>query len=308
MKIRIMSDLHLDVNEKYPLYLPDEDKDTFTILAGDTAGEIDMGVEWVKENCPNGVCIAGNHIVYNNYGLTLQDLKQSLKEDFPLTSSMKFLDNDSVELNDNIIIVGTTLYTDYALYRYKFDGSENEGWLQRALSDAKRFMNDFKWGLYDTGETVVELMPEHYLEMFNKSLEYIKNVCESNPDKQIIVVTHHAPSSESIHQRYQFSRANDGYASHLDDFILNHPNIKAWIHGHVHDRFNYMIGNCRVICNPRGYVGRMEDMNWNPCFYLDTETWETSSDESWFKRKKTKKEIKNRKALEDAYDTLFKFI
>ena len=28
-----------------------------------------------------------------------------------------------------------------------------------------------------------------------------------------------------------------------------------WTHGHTHEDFDYMIGGCRVVCNPRGYSG-----------------------------------------------------
>lgn len=27
-----------------------------------------------------------------------------------------------------------------------------------------------------------------------------------------------------------------------------------WLHGHVHDSFDYRVGRCRVVCNPRGYA------------------------------------------------------
>jgi hypothetical protein len=51
---------------------------------------------------------------------------------------------------------------------------------------------------------------------------------------------------------------NGGYSSDLEQFILDYPQIKVWTHGHTHDTFDYMIGQCRVICNPRGYVGYEE--------------------------------------------------
>ena len=76
-----MSDLHLDVNEKYPLQLPEKDRGIFTILAGDVAGEIADGVFWIRNNCPYGVCVSGNHLVYNHYGKTIQQLKEDLKND-----------------------------------------------------------------------------------------------------------------------------------------------------------------------------------------------------------------------------------
>ena len=46
---------------------------------------------------------------------------------------------------------------------------------------------------------------------------------------------------------------NGAYSSDLNDFILDNPQIKYWTHGHTHEPFRYMIGQCEVICNPRGY-------------------------------------------------------
>ena len=47
---------------------------------------------------------------------------------------------------------------------------------------------------------------------------------------------------------------NGGYSSDLDDFIIDHPQIKLWTHGHTHEDFDYMIGSTRIVCNPRGYI------------------------------------------------------
>lgn len=32
------------------------------------------------------------------------------------------------------------------------------------------------------------------------------------------------------------------------------PGVALWLHGHVHDSFDYRVGGCRVIANPRGYA------------------------------------------------------
>jgi len=37
--------------------------------------------------------------------------------------------------------------------------------------------------------------------------------------------------------------------------MLDHAQIRLWTHGHTHEDFDYEIGTCRVVCNPRGYVG-----------------------------------------------------
>jgi hypothetical protein len=36
---------------------------------------------------------------------------------------------------------------------------------------------------------------------------------------------------------------------------MDHPQIKLWTHGHTHHKFDYMIGETRIVCNPRGYEG-----------------------------------------------------
>jgi hypothetical protein len=54
---------------------------------------------------------------------------------------------------------------------------------------------------------------------------------------------------------------NGGYHSDLSEFILDRPAIKLWTHGHTHEEFDYMIGDTRVVCNPRGYIGYEELAN-----------------------------------------------
>jgi hypothetical protein len=46
---------------------------------------------------------------------------------------------------------------------------------------------------------------------------------------------------------------NGAYSSSLDEYILEHPQIKLWTHGHTHEDFDYMLGSTRIVCNPRGY-------------------------------------------------------
>jgi hypothetical protein len=60
-----------------------------------------------------------------------------------------------------------------------------------------------------------------------------------------------------VHERYVGDTImNGGFYSDLSEFILDHPKIVLWTHGHMHDSFDYMIGGTRVVCNPRGYIGQ----------------------------------------------------
>jgi len=87
-------------------------------------------------------------------------------------------------------------------------------------------------------------------------LEYIKTVVGEQHDRKFVVVGHHTPSMQSCHPRYRDDQImNGGYHSDLSEFILDRPQIKLWTHGHTHELFDYMIGDTRVVCNPRGYAG-----------------------------------------------------
>jgi hypothetical protein len=69
---------------------------------------------------------------------------------------------------------------------------------------------------------------------------------------------------------------NGAYHSDLTDIMLDNPHIKLWTHGHTHNAFDYMIGETRVVCNPRGYQSTRgdgsdwgEETDWNPNLILE---------------------------------------
>jgi hypothetical protein len=87
----------------------------------------------------------------------------------------------------------------------------------------------------------------------------LQNKRERAQPLPVVVVTHHAPSKLSIKPKYQHDQLmNGGYSSDLSEFILDHPEIRVWTHGHTHDTFDYTVGDTRVLCNPRGYAGYEE--------------------------------------------------
>ena len=36
--------------------------------------------------------------------------------------------------------------------------------------------------------------------------------------------------------------------------LMDASRVALWIHGHMHDAFDYLVHGKRVVCNPRGYV------------------------------------------------------
>ena len=245
MKIRVISDLHVDVNHNYPFSL---DKDEiFTIICGDTSGFINKTRKWVKDNVSSGLFIIGNHYGYNDDMIPYQTMCARLKRSFPLSGSVSFLQN-SYKIVDDVVFVGATLWTDYML------DASNEDERNISMMIARRSMNDFRFCLYVGSDGIErQITPTDCVYEHNKSLDYLGKICDRFKSKRIVVVTHHAPSRQSISNKYRSSDVNGAYASDLSGFILDHPNIKLWCHGHVHEDKDYMIGNTRVVCNPRGY-------------------------------------------------------
>ena len=78
-----------------------------------------------------------------------------------------------------------------------------------------------------------------------------------------VVLTHHAPSYQSLHPRYAGdSELNAAYMSNLES-LIDEILPQVWFHGHVHTSFDYMVGDTRVLCNPRGYHRYEENPKFN---------------------------------------------
>lgn len=277
MKIRLLSDLHIDVNASHTMRL--ENKDDFVLIAGDTSGNPEITEQWLNKNVKNGIFIAGNHLVYNKKNQTILDLKKYLGSKFTLDSDITFLDSEigiiSKEVN-GILFVGTTLYTDYNLNNHAvFD-----------MQLGKAAMNDFRWGIKSkksNGE-IIRLTPDDYLEYFHKSINMMEEVISRNElegqnTKPVIILTHHCPSQHFISKKFETSMYNASYVSDLDYFIEKHKSIKLWLCGHIHSRvfseFKREDGSVvKLVANPRGYVSYSEDYNWTKNVYVDTDTWE----------------------------------
>lgn len=284
MKIRLLSDLHIDLNASYTLRL--ENKDDFVLIAGDISGDPKITEKWLNQNVKNGIFIAGNHIVYNKKKQTILELKQYLANKFILDSNITFLDSEigiiSKEVN-GILFVGTTLYTDYNL--------NNSAEFDMRISE--NFMNDFRWGIYSKNKDFPEdrlvpeftrLTPEHYLEYFNKSIQMMDKVLSENESgdqiiKPVVILTHHCPSTKFISEKYKESIYNASYVSNLEYFMEKHPSIKLWLSGHIHNRiFSEYVRQdgsiIKLVANPRGYVNQLEASDWTKNVYVDTDTWE----------------------------------
>lgn len=254
MKVKICSDLHLECNED-GYGVPDLGEGDALILGGDilcarhfkTNGKLHQVYKDFLQKCVQNfdevLYIQGNHEAYSfHYDTTFKVLKEHLPP------SIHLLENDFVKIKDTIFL-GCTLWTDF----------RNENPLE--MMEASRFLNDYRTIRIDS--TYRKLRPEDTLGFHKKSRAFLEEKLEEFKNEKIWVLTHHAPSRQSIHPKYRMETTNGSYASDLDDLILSNPQIKCWSHGHTHESFRYSINECEIICNPRGYYSGVNSSGLN---------------------------------------------
>ena len=301
MKIRVFSDIHIDVNNGFPFTL--RDKETFTLIPGDVSGNVKGTAKWIQANVHNGMFIVGNHDpAYNDLGWTIKKQKEYLAEKFPIDSSVTFMDEQVGVMSKlipgtNVLVIGSTLYTDYQYVgdfleraladgnaRRRENGEKEITALDCNMAAASRGLNDFRWAhvedeFDDRGLKQRYLRPDDYKKWFDVTFNKIDQLVQENKNKDIIVMTHHCPSPKCISERYVNNSMNASYVSDLEQFIVDNPNIRAWVCGHVHSVTNTTVGDKGqiLLCNPRGYERDMENQNWTPNTFIDTDTWTVSS-------------------------------
>jgi len=278
MKIAVCSDLHLEFDD---LFIKNEDNIDVLILSGDILVErdldmydrrqIEMGFmraksqrfhEFFDRVCfqfPHVIYIMGNHEHYHgDFANTHNELKRKLAHH----TNLHVLEKEVFKLDDVTFICGT-LWTDMN----KEDPITLHA-MPRMMNDFRCVVNSNREVNYktfdDDGKPTfrtrdAKFSPEDAVEEHKKFLDYIKTIVAEKHDEKFVVVGHHTPSHFSCHPKYSHDQVmNGGYHSDLSEFILDRPQIKLWTHGHTHELFDYMIGETRVVCNPRGYSGYEE--------------------------------------------------
>lgn len=120
-------------------------------------------------------------------------------------------------------------------------------------------MNDFRYiktfrgfaRQADGGIALRNFKPEDARHEHDLSVAWLDaELAKGNPARTV-VVTHHAPSRQSLHPRFDGDDLSPCYISDLPHLL---GRSTLWIHGHVHDSFDYAVEGTRVVANPRGYI------------------------------------------------------
>ena len=236
MKLQIASDLHLEFLQRLfpgerlisPAYSAD-----LLVLAGDIANGTEA-IELFRDWPVPVLYLAGNH---EFYGHAIEQVRADLRKAAAGTSVI-FMDNDIVDFG-GVRFLGTTLWTDYRLER---------GRTQRQLMEnAELRLNDhFCIHRNDGKFTAARALAEHEL-----ARAWLVQELDKPYNGKTVVISHHGPHPLSVHPRYIGQALNAAFVSNLAELL---PKADLWIHGHVHDNFDYRVAGCRVVANPRGYA------------------------------------------------------
>jgi predicted phosphodiesterase len=246
MKLHILSDLHLTVA---PFDRPENDADV-VVLAGDIARPREA-VEWAVAFARPVLYVPGNH---EFYGSSIDDTRDALRAASGGTC-VRVLDDD-IAVIGGVRFIGSTLWTDFLL-----DGADHR---ESAMREGARFIRDFS--RIRNGDALYT--PDDSAQRFAMHRRFLAAALATPFAGTTVVITHHAPSPQSIHPRFRSSPVNACFVSDLESLM---GSAALWIHGHTHDSFDYVVRGTRVVCNPRGYAlhGVNENARFDPHFVVE---------------------------------------
>lgn len=272
MNIQLMSDLHLEVDPAFqPLPAPGAD---LLVLAGDIGarpespmgqhGRADWGLGRFSPRLGHWpvpvLYLPGNH-EYD--GLDFDDCRAELRQ-LCETLGIHWLD-ESEYRHGEVRILGTTLWSDFDAFADRpahVPGSMSHN--LRAREKAFRAANFYlertatrrDGRLFDAAAMREEsLRAQQWLAA---------KLAEPHAGKTV-VVSHFAPSLRSHDPRYGLTPGTAGFCSALEHLT---EGVDLWLHGHLHCPSDYVVGGCRVVANPLGYLGTGEQAGFNPTLCL----------------------------------------
>jgi len=237
---QLISDLHLEFCKELPIL---EKKADNLILAGDvgypTHENFTNLMKVVCEQFDKVFYVPGNHEYYCSLPKEEVDellLQQSKDIGFILlnNSTYKLSKEFGTNSADDLTVIGTTL------------------WTRTTPSNSfllKSYMNDYRKIKIDK-ETLIT--PEITGKWHEEAVLFLYKEFSVPGDK--LVITHHLPSMELIHEKYQGHPINCGFASSLD-IMFKGSGVKVWCAGHTHSQISKKIGDIQFYINPVGYPG-----------------------------------------------------
>ena len=246
MRVQYMSDLHLEftLNQEYIHDFFEGETGDILLLAGDIMYLKDSifirrrFLTELSQKYSHVLIVPGNHefYAYNDikaYGDSWQ---------IELRPNIHYYYNKVVHIGDTDFII-STLWS-------KLDPLQEKK-IQQGMSDFYQIGYNGEW-----------LTPRHYNEEYENCVNFIREAIEKSTAEKIVVVTHHAPSLQTVAPQHQNSILRSAFASDLEELIRN-SRIDYWVYGHSHTNIDCQVGQTKIVCNQLGYVSSNEHLGFN---------------------------------------------
>ena len=232
MDVQLISDVHVDTPNHVQWMPSTSQPKTILVVAGDISCA-DQTHEVLARWSPwfhSVVAVWGNH---DFWGLPPGRTQPTISSH----PNIHVLNKSDVVI-EGIRFCGATLWTDIP---------------PEAGIPIREAMNDFEYIASPFGDRALSLSDVagmHYADR-----EDLHSALQDHT-YPTVVVTHHAPSFQSIAPQYHNHSnrmLNFAYANRLEP-LLEHANVGLWCHGHTHQTFDYQVYDTQVWCNPTGYM------------------------------------------------------
>jgi predicted phosphodiesterase len=259
MKFQVASDIHLEVLELNTKFIATDETFRFLIepvapiliLAGDiTSHHAKCTIpflHWCSQNFEHTFWVMGNHEYYSQITIPKKSILEQYRRFCP--ENVHILENETYSL-ENVLFVGTTLWSNIP--------EEDDLEIQHRINDYHMIYSD----------NSRRISPQETRIQFQTNLHFIEETIQTNPEKQIVIITHHAPLKKGTScEIYDGDILNNAYSTHID--LPNDSNVKYWIYGHTHHNATIQKGNYTVMSNQFGYFGEHTGIPYEPSAFQE---------------------------------------
>jgi hypothetical protein len=242
MKIKLLSDLHM---EGFQFQYEYHGEDAI-VLAGDihTRNRHHLLLDQINPDIPV-YFVAGNHEYYHQEFRATQEYFIALEGEYNFT----WLNNQATSFDD-IAIFGSTMFTNFNLY------GETERWF--TVHAAQSCIADFYQIETNNGGFNRRWNPVDHENEFNKFVDAFVLWLRATEGKKRIVITHFMPTEQLTHKRFKASQLNPYFTQNMEQYMGWEG---YWFCGHGHDSKDIMVGDTRIVMNPKGYGNENPDFN-----------------------------------------------
>jgi hypothetical protein len=261
LKLAYISDIHLEfwargVVPRIKPYTKANTQLNGIALLGDIGNPFHSNYAHFLRNCSDKFekvyLLAGNHEYFHDYRKfanlrpyvtdQISEVVHSTNHETG-NKNIVFLDNDRYQVNDEHIILGTTLWSNHEIY----SSGDDTHFLVRRFNEFinEQYFNCVGW----LEDELNKIQEENIVRRGNNIPEY-----------KVTILSHYLPSSQLVAQKYldrdkkKGEATQDRYFSNLE-YLMEDPVIN-WYCGHSHCVLRRKIKNVSCGINTVGYFGK----------------------------------------------------